>query len=792
VKISIITASYNSADTIECAIKSVLNQEYKDFEHIVIDGASTDGTVDILKKHPHLKWISEPDNGQVDAMQKGFAISNGEIIGNLNSDDYYLTGAFKSVLPLFKSGEKFVVGKVKVISEHNQSTWINDPAVIFDRMIRHWEPDAFCVNPTGYFYLRKVQEAVPFNLKNDDKHDLEFLLEAALKYRFKKIDKIFGVFSHVMNTKTFKEQIQPEYWKKDNFKFIDRLSEKMPLEDRKRFQMERERGYQLRRQWAIQDDIRSGQVDKMHQKGDLFFLPQGIEGSKPSRCGFVEFDRLATRGDWIVPILTIGKVASKAVYHTLKNLPSEVLPAEVYHIHRTSSMAIANVLPNRLPNRTETVVGSALRHLFERKSRDLKWKFIAGVREPIAAALSSVFENEVPAGQMEETVKQYAEHITQGFFNLNYEAPFGIDIYAQKFNHNRGYSIIRDKNVEVLIYRFEDLPRIFPQAIDEYLGIRNLELARINVSSQKDYAEEYKKEKEDFRIDGKFLKKIYSSRMVRHFYSDDEIKSFHKHWRADKKGTYRKKWNGLIYDIGMHTGEDTEFYLKKGYQVVAVEANPALVEAAQKKYAQQIASGQLVVLNLGIVDNPTREKLTFYINEKQTEWSSFVKKIALRDGGQYHCVKVDCTTLKDIVDDYGKTYYVKIDIEGNDHIALESLLSSEKLPKFVSVENGNMGMLTMLFKAGYDAFKYIQQNNIQKLKLPEPSKEGFSVQHSFIFGSSGPFGEETPGNWISHESVRKEIEKVWDPDGVTKNENHDDAVHGWFDLHARLSEKTER
>jgi len=86
-KISIVTPSFNQGKFIEDTIKSVLNQKYENFEHIIIDGGSTDGTVDILKKYPHLKWVSEPDKGQSDALNKGFKMAKGEWILWLNSDD---------------------------------------------------------------------------------------------------------------------------------------------------------------------------------------------------------------------------------------------------------------------------------------------------------------------------------------------------------------------------------------------------------------------------------------------------------------------------------------------------------------------------------------------------------------------------------------------------------------------------------------------------------------------------------------------------------------------------------
>jgi glycosyltransferase involved in cell wall biosynthesis len=92
-KVSIITVCFNSAKTIEDTINSVLNQDYLDIEYIVIDGGSSDGTQDIIQKyHENIaSWVSEPDLGMYDAMNKGIARATGEIIGILNSDDVYIS-----------------------------------------------------------------------------------------------------------------------------------------------------------------------------------------------------------------------------------------------------------------------------------------------------------------------------------------------------------------------------------------------------------------------------------------------------------------------------------------------------------------------------------------------------------------------------------------------------------------------------------------------------------------------------------------------------------------------------
>jgi glycosyltransferase involved in cell wall biosynthesis len=96
--VSIITPSFNQGQFIEEMIISVQSQDYPHIEHIIFDGGSTDGTLEILKKYPHLRWVSEPDKGQSDALNKGFREAKGEIIGWMNADDYYLPGAVREAV----------------------------------------------------------------------------------------------------------------------------------------------------------------------------------------------------------------------------------------------------------------------------------------------------------------------------------------------------------------------------------------------------------------------------------------------------------------------------------------------------------------------------------------------------------------------------------------------------------------------------------------------------------------------------------------------------------------------
>lgn len=102
-RISVITPSFNQGSFIEDAIQSVLQQNYPDFEHIIVDNCSTDETIGILKKYNHLNWISEPDSGQSDALNKGFARATGDVVCWLNCDDFYLPGTFLTVRSVLDS-----------------------------------------------------------------------------------------------------------------------------------------------------------------------------------------------------------------------------------------------------------------------------------------------------------------------------------------------------------------------------------------------------------------------------------------------------------------------------------------------------------------------------------------------------------------------------------------------------------------------------------------------------------------------------------------------------------------
>lgn len=156
-KVSIVTPSLNQACFIERTIQSVVAQHWSPLEHIVIDGGSTDGTLDILRKYgDHLRWISEPDNGQSDAVNKGLCAATGDVIGWLNSDDVYYPGAITEVV-------RFLAAHPDVDAVYGEADYIGaDDSVIGTYPTEPWDLQrlksvCFICQP-ALFYRRSVLE----------------------------------------------------------------------------------------------------------------------------------------------------------------------------------------------------------------------------------------------------------------------------------------------------------------------------------------------------------------------------------------------------------------------------------------------------------------------------------------------------------------------------------------------------------------------------------------------------------------------------------------------------------
>jgi FkbM family methyltransferase len=213
----------------------------------------------------------------------------------------------------------------------------------------------------------------------------------------------------------------------------------------------------------------------------------------------------------------------------------------------------------------------------------------------------------------------------------------------------------------------------------------------------------------------------------------------------------------LIMDVGMNNGDDTDFYLAKGFRVVAVEANPTLVERAKKRFAPQIDSRRLTLC--GVAISSQDGTVEFFEDVKDDGRSSVSQAYAVQNvttrGGQWRRIEVPSLRMERILEDWGVPYYLKIDIETADRLCLEALQGLRHRPRYVSFElnlaafEDTFLALKLLWDLGYRSFKVVNQAIHHLIRLPNPPREGSYVDYRFKKRMSGPFGEETPGPWMN-------------------------------------------
>ena len=178
--ISIITVVYNGAKTLEQTIQSVINQTYNNIEYIIIDGGSTDSTLDTIKKYEnHIsQWVSEPDKGLYDAINKGISIANGELTGMINSDDWYEENAVELIVDAYQKHPKkriFHGDRFDVLENGSKS-------------IRKFHPSKFkflyygmTYNHPSMFIHRDIYNKSFYNINLKALSDYEFVLKQFLK-----------------------------------------------------------------------------------------------------------------------------------------------------------------------------------------------------------------------------------------------------------------------------------------------------------------------------------------------------------------------------------------------------------------------------------------------------------------------------------------------------------------------------------------------------------------------------------------------------------------------------------
>jgi glycosyltransferase involved in cell wall biosynthesis len=233
--ISILTPSLNQDEFIEETILSVIRQNYPQLEHIIMDGGSSDSSIEIIKKYENnydLKWFSEADSGQADALNKGFRLAKGDIIGWLNSDDLYEPNIIGEVVEFFLNHPNVYVlyGNCTIINEKSEILRINKGSYTRKKLLEFWK-GYYGLNQPSIFYRREVFNIIGlFDVKLNFVMDYEFLLRAGEFFDFHYIDINLSRFRiHDSSkggqgwTKFVRESIQVlnHYWIKRNlFQFF--------------------------------------------------------------------------------------------------------------------------------------------------------------------------------------------------------------------------------------------------------------------------------------------------------------------------------------------------------------------------------------------------------------------------------------------------------------------------------------------------------------------------------------------------------------------------------------------
>ena len=275
----------------------------------------------------------------------------------------------------------------------------------------------------------------------------------------------------------------------------------------------------------------------------------------------------------------------------------------------------------------------------------------------------------------------------------------------------------------------------------------------------------------------------------------------------------------------MHKGEDTEFYLRKGFRVIAFEANPDLVHSCSARFSEYIKQGQLTIIEGAIVDVDTidaEQKLVqFYMNDKVTVWGTVCANWAERNarfGTPSSMIDVNVVDLAGVIREYGMPHYMKIDIEGCDMICINILNKFLERPDYVSIESDKTSYenikdeIDTLIDLGYSSFQAVEQSAVPLFQSPPyPPTEGEYVEQQFEKDSSGLFGSELGNKWKSKHKILRQYRVIrlgyyllgddgimnkWKFRGASNARSltrmllhlfTKEAVPGWYDTHARHS-----
>ena len=208
--VTVISPVFNGREYIERCIQNVIEQDCSSAEHLIVDGGSNDGTLDVIEdyasRYSHIRWLSERDRGQSDAMNKGIAMARGSIISFLNIDDFYEPGVLDRVVTLFENQPTptLLVGNCNVLNENGEIDEVNKPRKLkITDLMMGWNINPCPTNPSQYFYHKSLHDII--GLYDVDEHytlDIDFLLRAVMTANVSYVDEVWGNYRKIPGTKT--------------------------------------------------------------------------------------------------------------------------------------------------------------------------------------------------------------------------------------------------------------------------------------------------------------------------------------------------------------------------------------------------------------------------------------------------------------------------------------------------------------------------------------------------------------------------------------------------------------
>jgi len=224
----------------------------------------------------------------------------------------------------------------------------------------------------------------------------------------------------------------------------------------------------------------------------------------------------------------------------------------------------------------------------------------------------------------------------------------------------------------------------------------------------------------------------------------------------------------------MNNGDDSAYYLAKGFGVVGIDANPQSCASCEARFASEIALGFMTVVNLGIGANPGDED--FFVNPGKDRISTFLpEKFADKEWApkDWQRVTVRVERLSSIIGKYGPPHFVKLDIEHLDNAALLDLHAAAIRPPYLSAEAHSVDVHSSLCGMGYQKFKVVSGFEVADRfsNISISHVDGTRLPYRFEYEASGPFGDDLPGPWLGADAALAELQQ----------RNFD-----WVDLHAAL------